>query len=302
MPEEIHVPGKTEAEFAAQDAAETEAKAAADKAAADAEAAEKAKADEAAAGAEAEAKAKAEAEAKAADPKITKPRSIYDDLKDTRKERNEARSAAETEKARADAAEAKAAELEALLKQGNDAKTPKEKSEAAEDIKAYAEKHKLDPEVLDELAGILQKRVGAPKLSEEVTKRLSELEGFKATKEAQEKREAEDREIQAAAPAVKSALEIHDDAELANVMKEVMRLAHTEQYADKEVDYIIWKNKDALSKLVSPKKPSFESGGTRVEGEAAAEVAFDGKMTPAAAQKAMTETAPKSALEIRGRK
>jgi hypothetical protein len=297
--DEVHIPGKTEAEFAAQEAAAAEAQAAADKAAADAEAAEKAKADEAA---EAEAKAKAEEEAKAAQPKITKPRSVYDDLKDTRKERNEARTEAETEKARADAAEAKAAELEALLQQGKDAKTPQEKSEAADDIKEYAEKHKLDPEALDELIGVLQKRVGAPKLPEEVTKRLTELEGFKATKEAQEKREAEDREIQAAAPAVKSTLEIHDDAELANVMKEIVKLAHTAQFADKEVEYIVWKNKDALSKLVSPKKPSFESGGARIEADAAAEIAFDGKMTPAQAQKAVTAQAPKSALEIRSSK
>jgi hypothetical protein len=302
MPPEVHIPGKTEAEFAAQETAAAEAQAAAEKAAADAEAAEKAKADEAAAAAEVEAKAKADADAKAAELKITKPRSVYDDLKDTRKERNEARTEAETEKARADAAEAKAAELEALLKQGKDAKTTTEQTVVVDDIKAYAEKHGLDVPALNDLIEVMSKRVGAPQLPEEVTKRLTELEGFKATKEAQEKREAEDREIQAAAPAVKTSLEINDDAELGNVMKEVMRLAHTEQYADKEVDYIVWKNKDALSKLVSPKKPSFESGGTRVEADAAAEVSFDGKMTPAAAQKAILEQAPKSALEIRGSK
>lgn len=301
MPEEIHVPGKTEAEFAAQDAAAAEAKAAAEKAAADAEAAEKAKADEAAAAAEAEAKAKADADADAAKTKITKPRSVYDDLKDTRKERNEARTAAETEKARADAAEAKAAELEALLKQGKDAKTPKEQSEVADDIKAYAEKHNLDAGSVTDLIKVMEQRVGAQQLPEEVTKRLTELEGFKATKEAQEKRDAEDREIQAAAPTVKSNLEIHDDAELAKVMDEIVRLAHTKPFADKEVDYIVWKNKDALSKLVSPKKPSFESGGARVEADAPAEVSFDGKMTPATAQKAMLEQAPKSALEVRGK-
>ena len=37
-------------------------------------------------------------------------------------------------------------------------------------------------------------------------------------------------EEKAAAPTVKSTLEIH---ELANVMKEIVRSAHTEQYADK---------------------------------------------------------------------
>lgn len=41
-------------------------------------------------------------------------------------------------------------------------------------------------------------------------------------------------------------------------MKEIVKLSHTAEFHDKEVDYIVWKRKAELSKLISPKKPSFE--------------------------------------------
>lgn len=87
--------------------------------------------------------------------------------------------------------------------------------------------------------------------------------------------------------------------ELDSVMKEIVRLSHTEEFHDKEVDYIVWKNRDALSKLVSPKKPSFESGGSPAEAAPEAEPDFSaGKgITPGMAEKAQTRSG--SALEIR---
>src|SRR4051812_10645850 len=122
MDDEKHFPPGSDAEqAAAQEAAaqaEVDAKAAADKAAADA--ADHAKADEQSK-ADEEAKAKAEADAKAAadeaaKQQITKkPRSIYDDLKEERRGRKEAQVTAQTAEERAVAAEAKAAELQALL-------------------------------------------------------------------------------------------------------------------------------------------------------------------------------------------
>lgn len=99
---------------------------------------------------------------------------------------------------------------------------------------------------------------------------------------------------------MKTQLVIHDDAELDTVMKEIVRLSHTAEFHDKEVDYIVWKNKDALSKLVSPKKPSFESGGSPAEAAPEAEPDFSaGKgITPTMAEKASQEKRG-SALIIR---
>ena len=101
-------------------------------------------------------------------------------------------------------------------------------------------------------------------------------------------------------PALPGAPPVEDNGRLSftTVMKEIVRLAHTPRFHDKEVQYIVWANQDALSKLVSPKKPSFERGGGNAPDAEVKEVDFSGKMTPAQAQKAM-ESGPKSALEIR---
>lgn len=217
---------------------------------------------------------------------LQKP-SIYDDLKAERKERKEAI-------ARAEAAEARNQELEGLLQDKKDAKTPEEKSQADDDIKAYAEKHGLDADGLQELTGIIAKRLPMPEgLSPEEVKAFRESQATAA-------RQAEDQAVLTEAPKVKEQLEIHSDAELKAVMDEVMKLSHTEAFHDKEVEYIVWKNREALSKLVSPKKPSFESGGNGPEGQAENIDFSSGKVTPEQAQKA--QEFPQSSYEIRSAK
>jgi len=296
MDDEKHFPPgsdaeKAAAEEAAKAQADAEAKAAEEKTAA--EAADKQKADEAAE-AEAEAKAKADAEAEAnKDPNIKK-RSIYDDYKDKKAEAKEAADLAAAEKARADAAEAKTAELQAILDAKYDAKTPEEKSEADDDLKAFAEAEGLSVEGLDKLTKIILSRVPKVEMPEGLSK--EELDAWRASR-ADDKRVAEDNAVLAEAPSVKTQLEIHDDAELANVMKEVVRLSHTERYHDKEIDYIVFREKAALSKLVSPKKPSFEQGGQHGEGTGESTPDFgSGKVTPEQVGKHMSH--PKSSYEI----
>jgi hypothetical protein len=284
-----------EAEAAAQAAAE--AKAAEEKSAT--EAAEKAKADEAAkaeadakAQADADADAKAKAEADAKDP--TKKRSIYDDYKDRKREAKEASELAASEKARADAAEARATELQALLEKKDDAKTPEERKEAKDDLEAFAENEGLKPDALKDLVGIIEKRLPKPEGGVLTPEEAAEWR----TERARAKAAAEDQAILSEGSKVKEQLAISDDTELQTVMKEVVRLAHTKEFHDKEVDYIVWKNKDALSKLVSPKKPSFEEGGQRGAAAEETEVEFSGKITPGQAEKAMS-SGTKRSYEIR---
>src|SRR6185312_9385192 len=114
----------------------------------------------------------------------------------------------------------------------------------------------------------------------------------------------EDQEIVAAAPAVKGlakelGFEIHDEAELGKVMDEVKRLAHTPEFHDKPVDYIVFAKRSELSKMVSPKKPSFEQGGQRGEAAAEGEPDFSaGKgITPEMAGKSPTRIG--NPLEVR---
>jgi hypothetical protein len=223
------------------------------------------------------------------DPPPIKKRSVYDDLKDRKKELKDTRSELEI-------AQARIAELEALKDIEKDAETPEEKKQAAKDIKEYAAKHKLDADSLEELTNIVLSKV--PKAESQMTP--EEVDAWRKS-QATAKQTEEDNAIRALAPSVKTELAITDDKELKAVMDEVVRLAHTTEFHDKEVEYIVWKNKTALAKLVSPKKASFENGGQG--GEGAAEVEPDygsGKVTPAQVQSALTR--PKSSYEVRKRK
>jgi hypothetical protein len=227
------------------------------------------------------------------EPIIKKPRSIYDDLKDKKHE-------VKSEKARADAAEAKAAELQGLLDAKKDADTPAEKKEAAKDIKEFADKHGYDPEQIEELTGILAAKLPKP----DAVLTPEEADAWRADR-AKSARTAEDNAIDAEAPKVKTlakelGFEIHDDAEAVAIMAEVKRLAHTKDFHDKPVDYIVFAKRAELSKLVSPKRPSFEQGGQRGDAEPEGETDFSATkgITPEMAGKANTsKRAPN--LEVR---
>lgn len=239
---------------------------------------------------------------------LPKPRSIYDDLKDKKQEvrawKQMAVSALKTQGIELQGNETPE-QIQALIEKHKTPDAPPTPpapapSTPSNELEAYAKEHELDATALSRLATIIAKQIPAAQLSEADRKELSDLKAWKADNEAKEQRAAEDGEVLSAAPTVKTQLDIHDDAELANVMKEIVKLSHTEAFHDKEVDYIVWKNKDALSKLVSPKKPSFESGGQ--QGETAPENEPDfssGKgITPGMAEKAANEKRG-SALEIR---
>jgi hypothetical protein len=198
-----------------------------------------------------------------------KKRSIYDDLKDTRKDLKDA-------KKRIEELEGKPAD------KPEDAPAPKaekpaDKPAPADELEAFAQENELDAKSLNRLAEIITKRVPQAQLSDEDKQALADLKTFRTDRA----REQEDQEILSQSAVVKKQLDIHDEAELQNVMREVVKLAHTEQFHDKELEYILWKNQDALSKLVSPKKPSFESGGGRAEADPDAKPDFaKGGVTP----------------------
>jgi hypothetical protein len=275
--EELHFPPGAEPETPAPEAPKDEPKPE------EAPAPEEEKAPEADKPAEAE-------EKKDGDPApevpLQKKRSVYDDLKETRKELKEAK--------------VRLQELEGGKPADKPAEAPPKDAEPADELDAYAKENNLDAKALGRLAEIIAKRVPNAEVSKTERDQLAELKAWQTDQLAKEQRAAEDREVLASAPAVKTQLEIHDDAELDAVMKEIVKLSHTEEFHDKEVDYIVWKKKDALSKLVSPKKPSFESGGSPAEAGAETEPDFSsGKgVTPEMAQKA-SQSKGGSALEIR---
>ncbi|HEY1747829.1 MAG TPA: hypothetical protein VGG11_13840 [Xanthobacteraceae bacterium] len=239
-------------------------------------------------------------------PPLPKKRSIYDDLKDKKQEVKDFKAIAIA------ALQAQGIELtgkESLeelqqLAQHTPAPKPKDEKPAdkpapADELEAFAQENEIDPKSLSRLAEIIAKRIPTAKLSDQDKADLGELREWRS----KQARAAEDQEILSQGPTVKAQLkdlgfEVHDDAETQNVMNEIVKLAHTERYHDKEVGYIVWSEREALSKLISPKKPSFERGGGKAEGEPEAPVDFSkGSVTPAQVADALK--APKQSYEVR---
>jgi hypothetical protein len=252
------------------------------------------------------------------EPTVTKPRSIYDDLKDTRKERNAWQDTA-VEALKAQGIDLKGDEtpeqVRELLKQHKvtppapetnpTPEKPPEPSKPADTIEAFAKEKGYDAGELAQLRDLFLKDVPQSELSAQERQQLAELMQYKQEQDAKEQRRTEDEAIQAQSPAVAMQMkdlgfEIHDPAELPKVMAEITRLAHTKAYADKEVDYIVFKERAALSKLVSPKKPSFETGSSTPAPEAPPELDLSsGKVTPEQAQQAVRVSGSRTSLEVR---
>lgn len=217
-----------------------------------------------------------------------KPRSIYDDYKDLKKEKKTTETELAEERRLRSEAETRATELQKLLEERGEAVTPAEKAAVDDEIAAFAEKNGLQAEQLTGLVALLEGRITknlpkAPTLPEGLTS--EDVKAFRE-QQAQLRRQQEDAAVLAEAPNIKKELGIADDAELAKVMAEVVRLSHTKELHDKEVGYIVWKHRDTLSKMVSPKRKSFEPGGNAIPNEPPAEVDFSdpNKLTPAQMQ------------------
>ena len=225
---------------------------------------------------------------------LPKKRSIYDDLKEERTDRKGYQQiAVQALKAQGIELTGKESveELSALLQKKSEAETPAENADADDDLKAFAEAEGMTVEAVEKLFGLFEKRVTSKSaLPDDAKAQLSEFQAWKQEQEATDRRKAEDAAIAAEAPTVKKFLDIHDDGELATVMAEITRLSHTKEFHDKEVEYIAWKKKDVLAKLVSPKKPSFESAGKRGDqSEAAATDFTSGKVKPGQVQDALRQ-------------
>ena len=187
-----------------------------------------------------------------------KKRSIYDDLKDKKKE-------ARTEKERADAAEKERDELKTKLEALQNADTAKEKKEALDDLEAFAEEAEADPEYLKKLRDIILK--GIPQTDESIKKDLEEWKAWKAENQKSIDQANFENEFSGIMSNVKELFPTASDEEMKAIKQEVNKIAHSAGWNDKELDYIVFKHKDTLSSLVSPKKRGMESRDRKEEGQ-----------------------------------
>jgi hypothetical protein len=238
-------------------------------------------------------------------PKVIKPRSIYDDLKEERRDRKDWQSTA-ISAAKAAGIELTGSEtleeLQALLAAKETPETPVAPATPEDDdLKSFAEAEGLSEDGLKKLIDVIQKRIVKPDaaIPEGLAFQLEQFTAWQKSHEQAEQRTKEDQEILSAQPTVQKELDISDATELKTVMDEIIKLSHTPEFHDKEVEYIVWKRRAHLSTFVSPKKDSFEQGGSHIQGDGTPAPDFSsGKVTPAQAA-AATQGGHKSSLEIR---
>lgn len=176
-----------------------------------------------------------------------KKRSIYDEYKDKKRE-------VKTERELREQAERERDEALRKLQERDTNIPPKQEDELSE----FAKKIGADPETLREMQQLLLKGVEQHSVSPEIMESMNEFKNWQKQNSAALEEQHFNREFEQSIPTIEREFQEVDNDEMKLLRKEINRLAHTKEYHDKEIDYIIFKERDTLSKLVSPKKAGLE--------------------------------------------
>lgn len=185
------------------------------------------------------------------EPQAAPKRSIYQDLKETRRE-------VKTERELRETAEKERDEMKAKLDAVATATTTTERTEAIDDLEAFAKEIDADPAYLKKMQQVFLKGLDIPKVDPAALERFTKWEAENSQAiEAQ----SFEKEFQGVVPSLKVAYPDATADELSLIRTKLDELAHTDQYHDKELDYVLFKNQDVIKTLVSPKKRGIESKG-----------------------------------------
>jgi len=185
-----------------------------------------------------------------------KPRSIYDEYKDKKSE-------LKTEKELREQVEKERDELKVKLEAVGAAKTPEEKKIATDDLDEFAKEIDADPQALRRMRDEFLKGVKTEGLSEEDRKIIEDAKAITASHSKELEKQTFENEYQAVVPSLKELLPNATDEEMQAVKKEIDRVSHTKEFADKDLDYVVFKTQKTLSELVSPKKRGLEGKGNK---------------------------------------
>jgi hypothetical protein len=193
-----------------------------------------------------------EPEAPLQEPKEQRKRSIYDDLKDERKDRKEAT-------ARAEQAERERDELKAKLDAAAGAKTEPERQEALDDVDEFISKHKeWNKDAIKEFIGLTRKGL-KPEIPEELSRDLAEFKAWKSANQSSIEKQMFEDEFKSATPKLEKMFGKASADEMNSIKAELDKLSHSKEWHDKPLAYIAFENQDTLAALVSPKKRGMES-------------------------------------------
>ncbi len=243
------------------------------KAANEAKAKEDADAKAAAEAEEAAKKAAEEAEGEGEDdqpPKVEKKRSIYDDLKDKKTEARSLKNIAiDALKALGIETSGKETteELQEKLQSISKAKTPEEKSTALDEFDEFAKEIDADPVALRKMRELFLKGFKVQEIDPSLKERLENFEKWEAGQKKQLDESAFEEEFTATLPTLKEMFPKATDDEIKAIKGQLKKISHSTGWNDKELEYIAFKHKDALTALVSPKKKGLEGKDPVGEGE-----------------------------------
>lgn len=183
-----------------------------------------------------------------------KKRSIYHDLKDTRKD-------LKTEKELREQAERERDDLRARLEAVDTAATPAERQEAQDELEAFAKEINADPAAIKRMRDLFLKDLPKSEMPEELSSQLKEFQEWQKSNSAAMEQVEFEREFKATAPTLTKMFPNASAEETEAIKTKLQELAHTQAFHDKELDYIAFKNQDTLAALVSPKKRGLEPKG-----------------------------------------
>jgi len=189
------------------------------------------------------------------EPKESRKRSIYDEYKEKKSELKSERELRES-------AERERDELKTKLEALSNADTPEEKEEAKDDLTAFAESIGADPEAIKKMKEIFLKDARL-NIDESVKKDLEDIKIWKSQNSQAVEQQEFEKEFDSIKSDIKGYFPTIDDSEMNAVKSEIDKIAHTKGWEDKDLDYIVFKNKERLSNLVSPKKRGIESKGNK---------------------------------------
>lgn len=190
------------------------------------------------------------------DEEKPRKRSIYEEYKDKKHE-------LKSEKELREQVERERDELKTRLDALEKAETPSEKQEAKDELETYAEKIGADPEALRGLKNILLKDIpkSEPSIDEDTKKSLQEFNEWKKQNNQIIEKQMFENEFTQTIPTIKQLFPSASDSEITEIKKAVDTLSHTQNYHDKELAYVVFKEQEVLRNLVSPKKRGMESSG-----------------------------------------
>ena len=184
-------------------------------------------------------------------PKVERKRSIYDEYKEKKSELKSERELREQ-------AERERDELKRLLEQRESAQTPEAQQDAQDELESFAREMGADPTAIKKMRDLFLKDA---RLDDGIQRDLAEFKAWKSQNAQLLEKQMFEEEYQRTIPTLKELLPGASDDELNAVKKELDRISHTEEYHDKDLEYIAWKHKDTLSTLISPKKRGMERKG-----------------------------------------